>query len=87
MKKEVKAVCTDCGGSGLYCGFMEAPGEAVVCVRCQGTGCYVFSYKPFEKRRRRRGIKTIRKSAGAFLATGVGGVGRTMTYSEFEKSF
>jgi type II secretory ATPase GspE/PulE/Tfp pilus assembly ATPase PilB-like protein len=70
---------------GLYRGFCEGPGKAVICVNCEGTGCAVLSYTPYTGRRTRRGIKEIQKSRGTFIVTGVGGVGETMTYAEFLK--
>lgn len=36
----VKLKCHDCGGTGLYEGFMEGKGEAVVCISCGGRGGY-----------------------------------------------
>ena len=87
MSKLVKVdvECDGCDSTGLYQGFAECKGEAVVCLYCEGTGCMVLAYRPFVKRRGRRGIKTVRRSGGAFLATGVGGVGREITYREFQK--
>ena len=38
--------CPTCGGTGLYRGFMEAPGEYVVCVNCTGTGEKTLFLKP-----------------------------------------
>lgn len=81
--EEVKAECRDCDGTGVYQGFAEGKDEAVVCLQCDGTGCDIIRYKPFEKRRRKRGIKTVRNSRGTFIATGVGGTGDTVTYKEF----
>ena len=81
----VKAECEACGATGLYCGFMEAKGEAVVCVRCDGTGCAKLSYTPFIKRHAKRGITTVRQSRGTFIATGVGPTGDGISYAEFAK--
>lgn len=85
MKKTIKQECDSCGGSGLYCGFMEPKGTAVVCVTCSGRGWYEYDYKEFEHRRRKQGIKTISYSRGSFIGTGVGAIGKQMTYAEFEK--
>jgi len=85
MRKEVKAECTACGATGVYSGFCEPEGTAVVCIRCSGTGCQIISYVPFESRRRRKGIKTVSQSRGGFIATGVGATGKPITYSEFLK--
>jgi len=81
--KKVTAECGACDGTGLYQGFAEKPGEAVICLECNGKAKIVISYQPFEGRKKRRGIRVIRKSAGTFLATGVGGKGKSMTYEEF----
>ncbi len=84
MKQSVKAQCKSCNGTGLYQGFAEVKDEAVVCISCEGTGGITITYEPFERRKRKRGIQTIRFSRGAFIATGVGGAGDAMTYREFE---
>lgn len=81
----IKQECDDCGGTGLYSGFCEAKGEAVICVCCGGKGWRNHFYKPFVTRRKKKGIKFIRQSRGRFLMTGVGGHGKTLTYAEFEK--
>jgi len=83
--KSVKAECTSCGATGVYSGFCEARGEAVVCLRCSGTGCEVVRYTPFTKRRNRKGIETVSNSRGGFIATGVGAVGASISYSSFKK--
>jgi len=74
-----------CGGTGVYSGMLEAEDEAVVCLGCRGTGCEAVSYVPFTKRKRRRGIKTVRLSRGSSLITGAGGVGDSVPYAEFLK--
>jgi hypothetical protein len=82
----IKIECSSCGGTGLYCGFCEAKGTAVVCQSCAGQGWQNFSYKEFTGRKRRAGVRTISISRGSFIATGVGAVaGTQMTYEEFEK--
>lgn len=77
--------CRDCKGTGLYSGFCEAQGEAVICVRCEGKGWVEYSYTPFTGRKRRVGVKSIRRSRGSFLATGFGGAGEAMSYAEFQR--
>jgi hypothetical protein len=81
----VRAECSSCGATGVYSGFCEAKGEAVVCITCGGTGCEEIRYVPFDKRRNRRGIHTVRNSRGSFIATGVGGYGDSISYSDFKK--
>ena len=81
----VKAQCCSCNGTGLYCGFCEPKGVAVVCCTCAGTGCETIRYTPFTKRRDKRGVKTVRVSRGTFIVTGVGPCGSSVTYAEFQK--
>lgn len=81
----VKAECSSCGGTGLYSGFAEPKGTAVICVTCDGTGCQEIRFKPFERRKGKRGIHTIKRSRGTFVGTGVGPTGRIVTYKEFQE--
>ena len=86
--KTVLAQCGSCGGTGLYRGFAEREGEPVVCLSCQGTGAQDIRYTPFTGRINKRGVKCVRISRGAFIATGVGGKdGSEMTYEEFKRRF
>ena len=81
----VKTECGSCGGTGLYCGFAEPKGTAVVCLNCSGTGCATLCYTPFERRKGRGDIATVARSRGSFIGTGVGPVGATVTYAEFQR--
>jgi hypothetical protein len=76
--------CQSCGGTGLYCGFAEPKGTAVVCITCGGSGKSTFAYEPFTGRKPRAGIHTVRLSGGSFIATGVGPRGASITYEEFK---
>lgn len=78
--------CDACRGTGLYVGFAEPKGMAVICLGCDGQGWREFAYTAFAGRKRRAGIKAIGRSAGSFLATGVGAVGKAMSYAEFERA-
>lgn len=80
----VKIECQSCGGTGLYHGFAEPEGVAVVCSGCNGTGCSELRYTPFERRKGKRGIHTVRRSRGALLALGVGPTGGSITYKQFQ---
>jgi len=52
---------------------------------CNGTGKVVKTYTPFTLRKERKGIDTVRRSAGSFIATGgVGPIGGAVTYKEFK---
>lgn len=55
------AECSACKGTGLYVGYAEGNGAAVVCQRCKGTGCdhVVVHYIPFSKRKRRDGVRRV----------------------------
>ena len=80
----LKTECSSCRGTGLYSGMCEGDGVAVVCITCAGTGCETISYKPFERRRGKQGIHTVRRSRGSFISAGVGPVGNPITYQEFQ---
>ena len=82
----VKAECRSCGGTGLYCGFAEPKGVAVVCLGCRGTGCEAIEYKPFVRRNEKNGVKTVRLSQGSMLITGVGPdlMCDSITYARFK---
>ena len=83
MSKFIEAQCGSCSGTGVYCGFAEPRGVGVVCIECSGSGKSKIVYTPFEGRKRRSGVNTVRRSAGSFLATGVGPTGNSISYEEF----
>lgn len=87
MPKTLKIACPDCQTTGLYKGFAEAPGEAVVCLGCSGKGWKMFQYEEFQGRKKKPGVSRIRLSRGSLLATGIGGHGEAITYTEFEQRF
>jgi len=65
MKKEIVIECNSCDGTGLYKGMAERDECAVVCVTCQGKGSVNYSYRPFNGRKDRKGIKRVfSKSCG-----------------------
>ena len=63
----IKANCKECSATGLYVGFAEPKGTAVVCVRCGGTGCQEIQYVEFKKRRRRRGVSRVLCDGGMWF--------------------
>lgn len=75
--------CPACSGTGLYHGFMEKPGEFVVCVRCGGTGKVQMNYVPFTKRKERKGVKKVRFGSGTILDSTKNS--EWMTYEEFKR--
>jgi hypothetical protein len=79
----IKIACPNCRATGLYAGFAEPKGTAVICLSCDGKGWTMFKYEEFTGRKRKDGIYTIKRSAGTLLVTGVGPTGRGMTYDEF----
>jgi hypothetical protein len=82
-KIQVQAECTSCGGTGLYRGFAEPQGTAVVCLNCKGTGCITLQYTPFTKRHEKRDIQYVQRSSGSLICLGVGPTGGRITYREF----
>lgn len=87
VEMEIKTVCNSCDGSGLYQGLAEDINEAVVCIDCDGKGWQLITYKLFQKRKKLSNVNKIRVSQGKFIAAGVGGIGMSMTYSEFENKY
>ncbi len=79
----VKAECKSCRGTGLYSGMAEPKGIAVVCLRCEGSGCREINYVPFERRQRRSDVEVVRLSAGTTIALGCGPAGGAVTYEQF----
>lgn len=82
-KVEHEKECRSCRGTGLYSGFAEPQGTAVVCLTCGGIGKEEISYKPFKGRKTRRDIEIVKLSAGNLIVTGVGPRGNSITYQEF----
>jgi hypothetical protein len=64
--------CDSCGGTGLYCGMAENKGAAVVCTNCNGTGKVSVkqTFKKFEKRKKRQGVKRVFETAGGYGIAG-----------------
>jgi DnaJ-class molecular chaperone len=83
-KYSVEAECSACGGSGVYSGWQEPKGIAVICYRCNGTGKHIIDYKPFAGRKRRKGIATILIDKGTI--NGVHDI-QSMTYEHFLTEF
>ncbi len=83
MKQTVDVQCESCDSTGVYHGFAEPKGVGVVCICCNGTGCVKLAYTPFVARKRCKNIHTVQRSKGTFIVTGVGPVGKGITYEEF----
>ena len=56
---EVRAECSSCSGTGIYCGFAEPKGYGVICNTCGGTGCRIISYKLFAGRNPKPGVEKV----------------------------
>lgn len=85
MKQSVKTECSSCSGTGVYVGFAEAQGTGVVCLNCDGTGARNVEYTPFTGLKRRDGVRTVSRSKGTFIGTGIGAYGSSVSYEEFLK--
>lgn len=55
----VRVECEACDATGLYVGFAERDGAAVVCHKCKGSGCKVLTGRPFTGRREREGVTRV----------------------------
>ena len=73
--------CESCGGTGLYVGFGESDGAAIVCHTCRGSGHHLrrIVYKDFRFRTRKPGVERV------FLVNpGIGiGVGGGYVFEDF----
>jgi hypothetical protein len=81
--KILKYECDSCYGTGLYSGMCEKEGEAVICFGCKGSGRAEFHYHEFTRRKPSRGIKTVYQSTGNYVATGVRGTVKSISYKQF----
>jgi len=63
MSESVVAECSACDATGLYQGFCEKRGAAVICTRCEGTGKVTIDYIPFTERKIKENVKRIFKSS------------------------
>lgn len=81
MTEPTKAECGACEGTGLYKGFAEPRGTAVVCNRCQGKGSAPYGDKPFTGRKRKSGITRVMADGGLWFARS--GNEKTISADEF----
>ena len=58
--------CPSCGGTGLYTGYAERDGAAVVCYKCGGAGNYRVVYIPFTGRKEHPDVKRVWKTNPGF---------------------
>lgn len=63
MKNKINYTCecAECKGSGVYVGFAERDGMAVVCSKCKGTGRkdITIEYEPFTGRKKAEGVTRV----------------------------
>ena len=83
--KSIETECSSCGGTGVYCGMCEAKGTGVVCIDCSGTGKDIIYYKPFTKKKGKKGVKEVYISGGK-LITMAGSTGKSVPYVKFKKA-
>lgn len=59
--QKIECACESCGATGLYVGYAERNGAAVVCHTCDGTGKVTrkIEWDEFDGRKTRRGIKRV----------------------------
>lgn len=82
---ELEVECSDCAGTGVYCGFMEPKGIGVVCLGCNGTGKAYFTYYPFTRKKGKRGIKEVSLLNGKSIVCG-GPKNKRIPYNIFKKA-
>ena len=77
----IQVQCSSCGGTGLYSGFAEPEGTAVICHGCSGTGATTLTYKEYTGRKRTRKIQRVMGDGGMWFART--GKEKTISYQEF----
>lgn len=80
---EVDVECSSCGGTGVYVGFAEKDGIAVVCSTCSGAGHYIKKNLLWSGVRRIRDKVTmvVYQNVGVVLEPGIDP--HEITYEEF----
>ncbi len=67
----IKIECDACSATGLYCGFAEPKGTAVICHGCSGTGCLevnnAYNYTPFTGRKCKQGVQRVLGDGGLWM--------------------
>ena len=66
--RELQIQCRSCNGTGLYCGFAEPKGTAVVCRNCGGSGAEIIRYEPYTGRKPRVGVSQVVADGGLWFA-------------------
>jgi len=82
----IERQCVSCHGTGLYCGFAEKNGAAVVCHTCKGSGKEVIEIDntAFTGRTERKGVKRVfQHNPGFGIGTGNNQEGRSYRLEDF----
>jgi DnaJ-class molecular chaperone len=87
-----KVECGSCGGTGLYKGFAEPEGYAVICRNCGGKGYTEATHvsseaKIFERRKRKNGIRYVMTDGGAWFVRGAASQTPHITIDEFNERY
>ncbi len=78
-----KIECRSCGATGLYKGFAEPKGTAVICSTCGGKGYVLQTGTLFSFVKKKEGIQRVLMDGGAWFARGHGD--KTISIEEFER--
>lgn len=70
MSTGFRSECRSCGGTGLYKGFAEKDGAAVICTRCKGKGYVIDIHgKPFTGLKIRHDVSRVFLSSFGYVHT------------------
>lgn len=58
-RETIEGECSACQGTGLYVGFAEKDGAAVVCHHCRGSGKMNLEFRRFTGRKKREGVQRV----------------------------
>lgn len=74
LRVRIEVNCLACRGTGLYAGYAEPDGVAVICDDCKGTGAVMLDYSLFTGRKKRGDVTTVRSRFNT---------ANTVTYQQF----
>ncbi len=78
-----KMECRSCGATGLYKGFAEPKGTAVVCANCGGKGYVLQTGTLFTFIKKKEGVQKVIMDGGTWMLRGASP--KTISIEEFEK--
>jgi len=83
--KSVDVQCPKCGGYGICRNHGGPKDLGMVCHECDGSGKKTLWYKPFTRRKTRKGIAHVTRPDGRLGAIGFGALaGPRIPYTEFQ---